>query len=237
MEIHDCYGVQVYNPGTSMPCGAYTRTKYTALPKRLVDFTRANLATDLVDVLASNTGSLILILKTPIDLPTTQAKDKPITVVETDSVEPEFMVIERVGICQSNGAIHWRNKPISPRFAEQHRETSDYLLKRKFANLAHVSQLFDLVVEMLDRRDYSLSDIKESDPIEFITMLDSLYPGLNLAISKENSAPKNSDIVNETIDYMKGMRAAYKLNVTLQFDNPPRFTTREPEFVRDITKY
>ena len=149
MEIHDCYGVTVYNPVETMPCGGYARTKYSQLPQRLVDFTKEYLKTDLVDVLASNTNSLILVLKTPADLPTSPAKDKP-------AADPEFMLLERYGACQSNGAIHWRNWPISPWFAEQHFETSDYLLKRKFANLAQVSQLFDLVVRMLDRRDYSL---------------------------------------------------------------------------------
>ena len=72
--------------------------------------------------------------------------------------------------------------------------------------------------------------------MESITELDSLYPGLALAISQDHTATKNSDIVNETSDNVKGMRADYKLKATAQFDNPPRFTTREPEFVRDIMK-
>ena len=182
MEIHDCYGVMVHNPENTMPCGGYARTKYTELPKRLVDFTKEYLKTDLVDVLASNTNSLILVLKTPADLPTSPAKDKP-------AADPEFMLLERYGACQSNGAIHWRNRPISPWFAEQHCETSDYLLKRKFANLAQVSELFDLVVEMLNRRDYSLQDLKDTH-MEFITELDSLYPGLNLAISQDHTTKK-----------------------------------------------
>jgi len=247
VDVYDCYGVPAYSTpdNTNMwdiPCGAYIKTKYTTLPKRLVDFTRANLATDLVDVLASNTNSLILVLKTPADLPTVPAKDKPsiepavVKPAVVEPADPEFMVLERYGACQSNGAIHWRNKPISPWSAEQHRETSDYLLKRKFANLAQVSKLFDLVVEMLDRRDYSLRDLKDAH-LESITMLlDSFYPGLTLAISKEHTATKNSDIVNQTLDYVKDMRADYKLKATAQFDDTPRFTTREPEFVRDIAK-
>ena len=230
MEIHDYYGVTVYNPEKTMPCGGYARTKYAQLPQRLVDFTKEYLKTDLVDVLASNTNSLILILKTPADIPTVLAKDKPVA-------DSEFMVLERYGACQSNGDIHWRNQPISPWFADRQHETSEFLLNRKFANLAHVSELFDLVVEMLNRRDYSLQDLKDAHQ-ESITMLDynSLYPGLNLAISQDHTATKNSDIVSETIDNVKRMRADYKLNATAQFDYQLRFTTREPEFVRDITK-
>ena len=214
VDVYDCYGVPTYSihDNTNMweiPCNAYIKTKYTELPKRLVDFTKEYLKTDLVDVLASNTNSLILVLKTPADLLPVPAKDKP-------AADPEFMVLERYGACQSNGAIHWRNRPISPWSADQHHGTSDYLLKRKFANLAQVSQLFDLVVEMLDRRDYSLRDLKDAH-LESITMLDynSLYPGLNLAISRDHTATKNSDIVSETIDNVKGMRADYTVHIEL----------------------
>lgn len=153
MEIHDYYGVTCYNPMKTMPCGGYARTKYDQLPQRLLDFTREFLKTDLVDVLASNTGSLILILKTPADLATTPVKDKPVA-------DPEIMVLERFGICQSNGEIHWRNRPVSPWFADRQLETSEFLLKRKFTVIHPISELFDLVVEMLNRRDYSLVDTK-----------------------------------------------------------------------------
>ena len=151
MEIQDVYGVTCYNPVTTIPYGGYVRTKYNQLPQRLVEFTLEYLKTELVDVLAANTGSLILILKTPTDLATTPLKDNPIT-------DPEFMVLERFGICQSNGEIHWRNRTISPWFAGRQQETSEFLLKRKFASLQRVSELFDLVVGMLDRRDYSHVD-------------------------------------------------------------------------------
>lgn len=155
IEIHDVCGVTCYNPAKTMPCGGYARTKYDQLPQRLVDFTRKFLKTDLVDVLAANTGSLILILKTPTNPATLHMTDKPHTVPV-----PEFMVLERFGICQSNGEIHWRNRPISPWFADRQLETSEVLLKRKFADLHRVSELFDLVVGMLDRKDYSLRDTK-----------------------------------------------------------------------------
>jgi hypothetical protein len=151
MEIYDYYGVSCYNPAKTIPYGGYSRTKYNQLPQRLVDFTREYLKTDLVDILAANTSSLILILKTPTDLATTLSKDKLIN-------DPEFMVLERFGIYQSNGEIHWRNRPVSQWFADRQLETSECLLKRKFASLQRISELFDLVVGMLDRRDYSLVD-------------------------------------------------------------------------------
>jgi hypothetical protein len=151
MEIYDCYGFTCYNPAKTIPYGGYAKTKYTQLPQKLTDFTREFLKTDLVDILASNTGSLIIILKTPADLESTQLKDKP-------THEPEFMLLERFGICQGNGAIHWRNRPISSWLADRQLETDDYLLKLKFSSLSRVSQLFDLVVGILDRRDYSLRD-------------------------------------------------------------------------------
>lgn len=154
MEIYEYYGVTCYNPAKTMPYRGYARTKYDQLPQRLVYFTREYLKTDLVDVLAANTGSLILILKTPTNQVTTISKDNPV-------VEPEFMVLERFGMWQSTGEIHWRNRPDNYYwFAELQIETSEFLLKQKFADLHRVSELFDLVVGMLDRRDYSLQDTK-----------------------------------------------------------------------------
>jgi hypothetical protein len=130
------YGLTLY-PKSNMPCGGYTRVEYTpeqldALNKR----TKYLLGTQLLDIFASNTNCLVLVLETPC----------------LQQQEPEFMVLIRPGMCQSNGAIYWKNKPVSPWYANRCAENDDVLLARKFRDLAILSKLFDDIYGCIQRQ-------------------------------------------------------------------------------------
>lgn len=130
------YGLTLY-PKSNMPCGGYTRVEYT--PEQLEPLnnrTKHLLGTQLLDIFASNTNCLILVLETPA----------------RQQHEPEFMVLIRPGMCQSNGAIYWKNKPVSPWYANRCAETDDVLLARKFPDLANLSKLFDGIYSCIQRQ-------------------------------------------------------------------------------------
>ena len=130
------YGLTLYNK-SNMPCGGYTRVEYT--PEQLEPLnnrTKHLLGTQLLDIFASNTNCLVIVLETP----------------NRQQQEPEFMVLVRPGMCQSNGAIYWKNKPISPWYADRCAETDDVLLARKFPDLAILSKLFDDIYSCIQRQ-------------------------------------------------------------------------------------
>ncbi len=130
------YGLTLY-PKSNMPCGGYIRVEYT--PEQLEALNnRAKylLGTQLLDIFASNTNCLVLVLETP----------------DKKQNEPDFMVLIRPGMCQSNGAIYWRNKPVSPWYANRCAETDDVLLARKFPDLSNLSKLFDDIYGCIQRQ-------------------------------------------------------------------------------------
>jgi hypothetical protein len=136
------YGIHI-EPKNKMSCGGYTKVEYSEKAVRCVSsIIGLNYGVQLIDIFASNTNCLVLVIETP----------------DRQQHEPEFMVLIRPGMCQSNGAIYWKNKPVSPWYADRCAETDDVLLARKFTDLTELSWAFDRVYEHLDRGTFKLID-------------------------------------------------------------------------------
>lgn len=136
------YGIHV-EPKNKMSCGGYTKVEYSEKAVRCVNSAiKESYSVQLIDIFASNTNCIVLVLETP----------------DRQQHEPEFMVLIRPGMCQSNGAIYWKNKPVSPWYADRCAETDDILLARKFTDLTELSWAFDRVYERLDRSTFKLID-------------------------------------------------------------------------------
>jgi len=134
------YGLILHH-NSNMPCGRYTRVEYT--PEQLEyfnNFTKQYLGTQLLDIFASNTNCLIVVLETP----------------SKQSHEPEFMVLIRPDMYQSNITIYWKNHPISPWYADRCAETDDVLIARKFPGLGYLNRLFDDIYRCLDRANFKI---------------------------------------------------------------------------------